>query len=207
MLGDATFRRVVWHPDAARDGEFSHHGNAAANSGPIEALAAVEAALANVESGLLDKEHGDLIVRAAQELRAGRHHEHFVVDMIQGGAGTSTNMNANEVIANRALELLGRDRGDYTHVHPNNHVNLSQSTNDVYPTAVKIALHRAIEGLRTAMSELATAFLTKGEEFNPFIKMGRTQLQDAVPMTLGQEFTAFGHTIIEDVDRLGERQR
>jgi len=174
----------------------------------IEALAAVKeaAALANVESGLLDKEHGDLIVRAAQELRAGRHHEHFVVDMIQGGAGTSTNMNANEVIANRALELLGKDRGDYTQVHPNNHVNLSQSTNDVYPTAVKIALHRAIEGLRTAMSELATAFLTKGEEFNPFIKMGRTQLQDAVPMTLGQEFTAFGHTIIEDVDRLGEAQ-
>ena len=174
----------------------------------IEALAAVKeaAALANAELGLLDRSIADPVVRAAQELRAGRHHEHFVVDMIQGGAGTSTNMNANEVIANRALELLGKERGDYAVVHPNNHVNLSQSTNDVYPTAVKIALHRAIEELRGAMSALAAAFLAKGEEFGPFIKMGRTQLQDAVPMTLGQEFTAFGHTILEDVERLQEAQ-
>jgi aspartate ammonia-lyase len=174
----------------------------------IEALGAVKeaAALANAEAGLLDQERCDVIVRAAQELRAGRHHEHFVVDMIQGGAGTSTNMNANEVIANRALELLGKERGDYKAVHPNNHVNLSQSTNDVYPTAVKIALHRAIEGLRGAMKDLAGAFLAKGKEFNTLVKMGRTQLQDAVPMTLGQEFTAFGHTILEDVDRLGEAQ-
>ena len=145
-------------------------------------------------------------MRAAQELRAGRHHEHFVVDMIQGGAGTSTNMNANEVIANRALELMDKQRGDYAQVHPNNHVNLSQSTNDVYPTALKIALHNAIEALRAAMRDLVAAFLAKGEEFNPHLKMGRTQLQDAVPMTLGQEFTAFGHTILEDVDRLGEAQ-
>ena len=117
----------------------------------IEALGAVKeaAALANAQAGLLDQERCDVIVRAAQELRAGRHHEHFVVDMIQGGAGTSTNMNANEVIANRVLELSGKERGDYAVVHPNNHVNLSQSTNDVYPTTVKIALHRAIEGLRT----------------------------------------------------------
>jgi aspartate ammonia-lyase len=174
----------------------------------IEALAAVKeaAALANAELGLLDQGIADLIVRASQELRAGRHHEHFVVDMIQGGAGTSTNMNANEVIANRALELLGKERGAYSFVHPNNHVNLSQSTNDVYPTAVKLALHRAIEQLRTAMSALAAAFLAKGDEFNPYIKMGRTQLQDAVPMTLGQEFTAFGHTILEDVERLQEAQ-
>ncbi len=174
----------------------------------IEALGAVKhaAASANAEFGLLDQTIANTIIRAAQELRAGRHHEHFVVDMIQGGAGTSTNMNANEVIANRALELLGRRRGDYGAVHPNNHVNLSQSTNDVYPTAVKIALHRAIEALRLAMSALAAAFLAKGDEFNAFIKMGRTQLQDAVPMTLGQEFTAFGHTILEDVERLGEAQ-
>ncbi|MFI5229482.1 MAG: aspartate ammonia-lyase [Gemmatimonadales bacterium] len=174
----------------------------------IEALGAVKAAaaLANAELGLLDHGIADVIVRAAEELRAGRHHEHFVVDMIQGGAGTSTNMNANEVIANRALELLGRRRGDYATVHPNNHVNLSQSTNDVYPTAVKLALHRAIEVLRGAMSALAAAFLAKGEEFSAFVKMGRTQLQDAVPMTLGQEFTAFGHTILEDVERLGEAQ-
>jgi aspartate ammonia-lyase len=174
----------------------------------IEALAAVKeaAALANAELGLLERGVADVIVRATQEIRAGRHHEHFVVDMIQGGAGTSTNMNANEVIANRALELLNHNRGQYEFVHPNNHINLSQSTNDVYPTAVKIALHHAIEALRGAMRELANAFLAKGREFNPYLKMGRTQLQDAVPMTLGQEFTAFGHTILEDVDRLGEAQ-
>ena len=174
----------------------------------VEGLAAVKAAaaLANAELGLLDRTIADTIVRASEEIRAGRHHEHFLVDAIQGGAGTSTNMNANEVIANRALELMGRPRGEYQSVHPNNHVNLSQSTNDVYPTAVKIALHVSIESLRTAMSALAAAFLHKGEEFAPHIKMGRTQLQDAVPMTLGQEFTAFGHTILEDVERLAEAQ-
>jgi len=174
----------------------------------VEALAAVKAAAAraNADLGLLPRDIADAIVEAATEIRAGRHHEHFLVDAIQGGAGTSTNMNANEVIANRALELMNRPRGDYVVVHPNNHVNLSQSTNDVYPTAVKLALHTSIEGLRAAMRDLVTAFLNKGEEFAPFIKMGRTQLQDAVPMTLGQEFAAFGHTILEDVDRLGEAQ-
>ena len=174
----------------------------------IEALGAVKeaAALANADLGLIPHDVADVIVRAAAEIRAGRHHEHFLVDMIQGGAGTSTNMNANEVIANRALELSGHSRGDYSFVHPNNHVNLSQSTNDVYPTAVKIALHMAIEELREAMRKLVDAFLAKGQEFAPHLKMGRTQLQDAVPMTLGQEFTAFGHTIAEDVDRLGEAQ-
>jgi aspartate ammonia-lyase len=174
----------------------------------VEALAAVKAAaaLANIDLGLLDKKVGDAVVRAAYEVRSGRHHEHFLVDVIQGGAGTSTNMNANEVIANRALELLGRPRGEYQTVHPNNHVNLSQSTNDVYPTAVKVALHGSIESLRSAMSALASAFLAKGDEFSPHVKMGRTQLQDAVPMTLGQEFTAFGHTMLEDVERLSEAQ-
>ncbi|MEP6733423.1 MAG: aspartate ammonia-lyase [bacterium] len=174
----------------------------------IEALAAVKeaAALANAELGLLPQDVADAIVRASGEIRAGRHHEHFLVDMIQGGAGTSTNMNANEVIANRALELSGHARGEYQFVHPNNHVNLSQSTNDVYPTALKLALHTAIEDLRDAMRKLVDAFLVKGLEFAPFLKMGRTQLQDAVPMTLGQEFAAFGHTIAEDVDRLGEAQ-
>ena len=174
----------------------------------IEAHAAVKeaAALANAELGLLPHEICDLVVQAARELREGRHHEHFLVDMIQGGAGTSTNMNVNEVIANRALELAGRPRGDYALVHPNNHVNLSQSTNDVYPTAVKLALHASIERLRTAMRALSAAFLAKGREFAPLLKMGRTQLQDAVPMTLGQEFAAFGNTILEDVDRLGEAQ-
>src|SRR5215207_1211486 len=174
----------------------------------VEALAAVKeaAALANAELGLLAPDVSDVIVRASREIRTGRHHEHFLVDMVQGGAGTSTNMNANEVIANRALELLGRSRGDYVTISPNSHVNLSQSTNDVYPTAVKMALHAGIEGLRVTMRELADAFLIKGEEFSSLLKMGRTQLQDAVPMTLGQEFSAFAHTILEDVDRLGEAQ-
>jgi aspartate ammonia-lyase len=174
----------------------------------VEALATVKsaAAQANAELGLLDSGIAGFIVRACEEIRQGRHHEHFLVDVIQGGAGTSTNMNANEVIANRALELMGRPRGDYEHVHPNGHVNLSQSTNDVYPTAVKLALHGSIESLRGAMAEVAAAFLRKGEEFAPFLKMGRTQLQDAVPMTLGQEFTAFGHTMLEDVERLAEVQ-
>ena len=174
----------------------------------VGALAAVKAAAAraNAELGLLAPDIADAVERAADEVRAGRHHEHFLVDMIQGGAGTSTNMNANEVIANRALELLSRPRGAYEIVHPNSHVNLSQSTNDVYPTALKLALHASIDTLRAAMRLLAEAFLDKGREFSPFVKMGRTQLQDAVPMTLGQEFTAFGHTILEDVDRLGEVQ-
>ena len=174
----------------------------------IAALACVKhaAALANRELGLLAEDKAAAIARACKEIGAGALADQFVVDVIQGGAGTSTNMNANEVIANRALELSGKARGDYQHVHPNNHVNLSQSTNDVYPTAVKIALHTAIEDLRAAMRLLVDAFLAKGGEYAPFVKMRRTQLQDAVPMTLGQEFTAFGHTIHEDVDRLGEAQ-
>jgi aspartate ammonia-lyase len=174
----------------------------------IAAIAAVKeaAAEANRELGLLESHVADAIVAACREIRGGKHHEHFRVDMIQGGAGTSTNMNANEVVANRALELLGHPRGSYEIVSPNTHVNLSQSTNDVYPTAVKLALHSSIEQLRDAMGALAGAFLMKGEEFAPYVKMGRTQLQDAVPMTLGQEFTAFAHTMLEDVDRLAEAQ-
>ncbi len=172
----------------------------------VDALAAVKeaAALANAKLGLLPADVADAIVQACREVRGGRYHEHFLVDMIQGGAGTSSNMNANEVIANRALELLGAKRGEYERVHPNNHVNLSQSTNDVYPTAMRLALHSEIEALRGAMRSLCDALLAKGEEFRGFVKMGRTQLQDAVPMTLGQEFAAFGHTMLEDVDRLGE---
>jgi len=174
----------------------------------IAAIAAVKeaAAEANRELGLLDSRIADAIVAACREIREGRHHEHFRVDMFQGGAGTSTNMNANEVIANRALEILGYPRGSYDILSPNSHVNLSQSTNDVYPTAVKLAMNSSIDQLRSAMGALAGAFLLKGEEFAPYLKMGRTQLQDAVPMTLGQEFTAFAHTMLEDVERLGEAQ-
>jgi aspartate ammonia-lyase len=174
----------------------------------IAAIAAVKeaAAEANRDLGLLDPEIADAIVAACREIRNGRHHDHFQVDMIQGGAGTSTNMNANEVIANRALEIAGHPRGSYDIISPNTHVNLSQSTNDVYPTAIKLAMHRSIDELRGAMGALAGSFLVKGAEFAHDLKMGRTQLQDAVPMTLGQEFTAFAHTIVEDVDRLGEAQ-
>ena len=174
----------------------------------VSGIAAVKqaAAEANRELGLLEPSIADAIVGACREIRQGEHHEHFRVDMIQGGAGTSTNMNANEVIANRALEMLGHRRGQYDQLSPNSHVNLSQSTNDVYPTAVKLAMHSSIDDLKAAMGALAGAFLLKGEEFAPHIKMGRTQLQDAVPMTLGQEFTAFAHTMLEDVDRLTEAQ-
>ncbi|MEX2182400.1 MAG: aspartate ammonia-lyase [Gemmatimonadaceae bacterium] len=172
----------------------------------ITALAQVKeaAARANHDLGHLTDDVADAIIRACHEIQTGAHHEHFRVDMVQGGAGTSTNMNANEVIANRALELLGEPRGNYDRVHPNSHVNLAQSTNDVYPTAVRLALHYAIGGLQQQMRGLVAAFLAKGAEFTHHVKMGRTQLQDAVPMTLGQEFAAFGHTIAEDVDRLEE---
>lgn len=172
----------------------------------IDGLAAVKeaAANANFELGLLPSDIHEPIVRAAREIRAGRHHEQFLVDVIQGGAGTSTNMNANEVIANRALELTDRPRGDYASISPNSHVNLSQSTNDVYPTAVKLALHASIAQFEIELGALSDAFLAKGREFAPFVKMGRTQMQDAVPMTLGQEFTAYGNTLREDVDRLAE---
>jgi aspartate ammonia-lyase len=172
----------------------------------IEALAAVKqaAALANAELGLLDPRVADAIVAACGEIRAGNLHQEFVVDVIQGGAGTSTNMNANEVIANRALELLSHRKGEYDVVHPNNHVNLSQSTNDVYPTALKIAASWSIEALVKTLESLCEAFAAKGAEFADVLKMGRTQLQDAVPMTLGQEFNAFAVTMGEDVDRLRE---
>ncbi|MFF2307959.1 aspartate ammonia-lyase [Streptomyces sp. NPDC058128] len=170
----------------------------------VVAMAAVKeaAALAHRELGVLPTERADAIVEACREIRAGRHHEHFVVDVFQGGAGTSANMNANEVIANRALELLGRRRGEYEHLHPNDDVNRSQSTNDAYPTAVKIALYSAAGRLLDAMSVLANAFTERGGAFAKVVKLGRTQLQDAVPMTLGQEFDAFALTVRDDADLL-----
>lgn len=175
----------------------------------IHALADVKqgAAAANRDLGLLDPAIADAITRACEELREDRFNEQFVVDMVQGGAGTSTNMNANEVIANRALELLGHHKGEYGNCHPNNHVNLSQSTNDAYPTAVRIALARSIDSAVTSLQELIAAFHAKGEEFADIIKMGRTQLQDAVPMTLGQEFEAYAATLTEEIDRLKTNMR
>jgi len=172
----------------------------------IAALASIKlaAARSNRDLGLLDQTRADGIVAAAEEIKAGKLHEQFVVDVIQGGAGTSTNMNANEVIANRALELLGRAKGDYHFLHPNEHVNMSQSTNDVYPTALKLAAYSGIMRLVDAMGVLRQAFEIKSEEFKDIIKMGRTQLQDAVPMTLGQEFSTYAVMLGEDEQRLRE---
>ncbi|WP_326539824.1 aspartate ammonia-lyase [Pseudorhodoferax sp.] len=172
----------------------------------IKALACVKqaAAHANHELGLLDETRCNAISAACDELLAGRLHEQFVVDVIQGGAGTSTNMNANEVIANRALELLGHGKGEYQHLHPNEQVNIGQSTNDVYPSSLKIATWFGIAGLVEAMEVLRVSFARKADEFKDILKMGRTQLQDAVPMTLGQEFGTYAVMIEEDQQRLRE---
>jgi aspartate ammonia-lyase len=170
----------------------------------IEALAIVKmaAARANRELGLISKPISEAIVHACQDVINGKLHSQFVVDMIQGGAGTSTNMNANEVIANRALEILGYEKGEYKFCHPNNHVNLSQSTNDAYPTALKIAIIFSNVQLIDILKQLIDSFHEKSKEFAPILKMGRTQLQDAVPMTLGQEFEAFAMTLQEEISRL-----
>jgi len=172
----------------------------------IEALACVKqaAAIANRDLGLIDGERAGAIVRACEEIRGGALLDEFVVDVIQGGAGTSTNMNANEVIANRALELLGAQKGDYARLHPLDHVNLSQSTNDVYPTAVKLALQFGLRRLLGEMAFLRKEFQLKAAEFSDVLKVGRTQLQDAVPMTLGQEFSTYAVMLQEDESRLGE---
>ncbi len=172
----------------------------------VDALAAVKqaAAEANHDLGLLDRRRADAITAACREIRSGALHKHFVVDVVQGGAGTSTNMNANEVIANRASELLGAERGDYDCVHPLEHVNRSQSTNDVYPTAIKVALQVQIRGLHATLLRVSDAFAAKACEFETVLKMGRTQLQDAVPMTLGQEFSTYAVMVAEDAERLLE---
>ncbi len=156
------------------------------------------AARANVEIGVLEPEKGNLIDQACEEIKDGKLHDQFIVDIMQGGAGTSTNMNVNEVIANRALELAGRPKGDYDFLDPNDHVNRSQSTNDSYPTAFKIGLCLSIERLLFRMQMLEEAFRTKAREFTGILKVGRTQLQDAVPMTLEQEFEAFADTLAAD---------
>jgi len=172
----------------------------------IRALAIVKqaAAQANFELGELSAEINEAISKACQEVADGKFDSEFVVDAIQGGAGTSTNMNANEVIANRAIEILGGSKGDYDIVHPLNDVNKSQSTNDVYPTALKLALILEINELLKAMAHLQAAFQGKADEFKDVIKMGRTQMQDAVPMTLGQEFATFSRMTMEDIQRLQE---
>ena len=168
------------------------------------AITKMAAAMANYELGLLTKEQHDAIVQACKEIIDGKHHEQFPVDMIQGGAGTTTNMNANEVIANRALELMGHKRGEYQYCSPNDHVNCAQSTNDAYPTAIHIGMWyshvRFVEHYRT----LIQAFRAKSEEFRNIVKMGRTQLEDAVPMTLGQTFSGFASILEDEIKHLNE---
>lgn len=170
----------------------------------IQALAMVKkaATLTNADIGLLPGHIAGAIAAACDEIISGQLHEWFVVDALQGGAGTSANMNVNEVIANRAIELLGGQKGDYVWVHPNDHVNLSQSTNDVFPTAVRIAAIQLLKPVSEAFADLQTALQHKEEEFQGILKVGRTQLQDAVPVTLGQEFGAWAQAIARDRWRL-----
>lgn len=172
----------------------------------VNALALVKLACAktNNQLGQLSDTKTQVIEAAVDRILAGQHHQDFVVDMIQGGAGTSTNMNANEVIANIGLELMGKAKGDYTHLHPNNDINKSQSTNDVYPTAVRLSIILLHSHLVEALTSLRDTFSQKADEFSGIIKMGRTQLQDAVPMTLGQEFQSFASTLNEDIQRIAD---
>ena len=170
----------------------------------INALAITKmgAAIANSELGLLTGQQTDAILKACKEILEGKHHEQFPVDMIQGGAGTTTNMNANEVIANRALEIMGHKRGEYQYCSPNDHVNRSQSTNDAYPTAIHIGMYYTHLKLVKHFEELINAFQRKAEAFKHIIKMGRTQLEDAVPMTLGQTFNGFASILRNEIKNL-----
>src|SRR5690242_20951156 len=162
------------------------------------------AALTHRETKRIDSKLADAIIRAADEVLAGQHRDQFVVDPYQAGAGTSHNMNCNEVLANRANELLGGQRGTYQPVHPNDHVNMAQSTNDVIPTAIRLAALAELPALLDALGRVAVALLAKGRTFDRILKSGRTHLQDATPIRLGQEFTAYGHTIERNSDRLAQ---
>lgn len=168
------------------------------------AITKLGAAMANHEMGLLTDEMYEAIAQACREIIDGKFHDQFPVDMIQGGAGTSTNMNANEVIANRALEIMGHKRGEYQYCSPNDHVNRSQSTNDAYPTAIHIGMYLAHLRFKQHYEKLIKAFRAKGEEFKNIIKMGRTQLEDAVPMTLGQTFNGFASILEDEIKHLDE---
>ena len=159
------------------------------------------AAITNYEVGRLDKKRTDAIVQACDEIISGKFHDQFIVDPIQGGAGTSLNMNANEVIANRAIEILGGEKGDYSIVNPNDHVNCGQSTNDVFPSCGKLTTLKLLYKAQAELERLYEALMKKSEEFNKVIKMGRTQLQDAVPIRLGQEFHSYATAIRRDINR------
>ncbi|NSL87772.1 aspartate ammonia-lyase [Chitinophaga solisilvae] len=165
------------------------------------------AAMANRDLGVLDKNIAEYIIKASDRVIKGEFNDQFLSDLIQGGAGTSVNMNANEVIANVALEMMGKEKGQYEFCHPNNHVNCSQSTNDAYPTAFRIALILKLAVYKDILGKLADAFDTKGDEFQNVLKMGRTQLQDAVPMSLGDEFKAFATNLKEELSRIEDSKR
>lgn len=175
----------------------------------ITAMAIVKkaAALANIDTGYLAKDIGHEIAEAAQEIVDGKFHDQFIVDPIQGGAGTSINMNTNEVIANRALERMGHEKGEYAKISPNTHVNMAQSTNDAFPTGIHIATLMMLEKLLITMEELHSAFRKKAKEFDYVIKMGRTHLQDAVPIRLGQEFEAYSRVLERDIKRIKQSRQ
>ncbi|PFC49087.1 aspartate ammonia-lyase [Bacillus thuringiensis] len=175
----------------------------------ITAMAIVKkaAALANIDTGYLAKDIGHEIAEAAQEIVDGKFHDQFIVDPIQGGAGTSINMNTNEVIANRALERMGYEKGEYAKISPNTHVNMAQSTNDAFPTGIHIATLMMLEELLITMEELHSAFRKKAKEFDHVIKMGRTHLQDAVPIRLGQEFEAYSRVLERDIKRIKQSRQ
>lgn len=195
---------VYYGVQTLRAAENFHITGLAMHPEIVNSLAYIKkaAAITNCEVGLLDRKIKSAIVQACDEILAGNFHEYFIVDAIQGGAGTSPNMNANEVIANRAIEILGGQKGDYSIVHPNDHVNYGQSTNDVFPTAGKITALRLLEKLKKELYLLYDALIEKSKEFDHVIKMGRTQMQDAIPIRLGQEFAAYASAIRRDIDRM-----
>lgn len=211
LLGDrAVPARVYWGIHTLRALENFPISGVSLQALPylIKALGAVKkaTALANRELAVLPAAKCTAISQACDEIMAGHWHDQFVVDVIQGGAGTSTNMNANEVIANRALEIMGKQRGDYASLHPIEDVNASQSTNDVYPTAIRLGLLYALDSLLPEMDSLRKSFEERAKAFADVLKMGRTQLQDAVPMTLGQEFRTYAVMLGEDIARVREAQ-
>ena len=195
---------VYYGVQSLRAAENFHITGLSMHPETINSLAYIKkaAAITNCEVGIIDKKIANAIVKACDEILEGKFHKDFIVDPIQGGAGTSLNMNANEVIANRAIELLGGQKGDYSIVNPNDHVNCSQSTNDVIPTAGKMTSLRLLKNLKKELRRLYEALSKKADEFDHVIKMGRTQMQDAVPIRLGQEFKAYSVAVMRDINRM-----
>lgn len=204
-VGEKQVPKVAYYGvQSLRAGENFNITNRSLPEVQIKALAEIKKACAiiNKEEGTLPSEIAAVIIKACDKIIEGNFHDQFIVDQIQGGAGTSTNMNANEVIANIALEILGKEKGNYRFCHPNDHVNLAQSTNDVYPTSVKMSIYRTTLVLINKLDQLYNALMKKSQEFYDVLKLGRTQLMDAVPITLGQEFHAYASVVKRDRDRI-----